>query len=53
MIETVTDEFRKNILAQIPSGILCPPEDILNTVNYLRQTRYITGSSIDLNGGLT
>lgn len=53
MIETVTEEYRKNILAQIPTGILCPPEDILNTVKYLRTTRYITGSSIDLNGGLT
>jgi NAD(P)-dependent dehydrogenase (short-subunit alcohol dehydrogenase family) len=53
MIENVPDEYRKIILAQIPSGILCPPGDILNTVNYLRQTRYITGSSIDLNGGLT
>jgi NAD(P)-dependent dehydrogenase (short-subunit alcohol dehydrogenase family) len=53
MIDMVPDEFRKSIVAQIPSGILCPPEDILNTVKYLRTTRYITGSSIDLNGGLT
>lgn len=53
MVETIPDEYRKKIIAQIPSGILCPPEDILNTVKYLRTTRYITGSSIDLNGGLT
>ena len=53
MIETVTDEFRKDIISQIPAGFLCPSEDILNTVNYLRNTRYINGSSIDLNGGLT
>jgi len=52
MIEKVPDEFRKNIIAQIPAGILCAPKDILNTVNYLRTTRYITGSSIDLSGGL-
>lgn len=52
MIEMVPDEYKKNIIAQIPMGILCPPEDILNTVKYLRTTRYITGSSIDLNGGL-
>ena len=53
MIEMVPDEFKKNIISQIPTGILCPPDDILNTVNFLRTTRYITGSSIDLNGGLT
>jgi len=53
MIEMVPDEYLKNIIAQIPTGILCSPEDILNTVKYLRTTRYITGSSIDLNGGLT
>ncbi len=53
MIEMVPDEYRKNIISQIPTGILCPPADILNTVNYLRSTRYITGSTIDLNGGLT
>jgi len=52
MIEMVPDEFKKNIIAQIPAGILCEPKDILNTVNYLKTTRYITGSSIDLSGGL-
>lgn len=53
MIEMVPDEYRKNIISQIPTGMLCPPGDILNTVNFLRNTRYITGSTIDLNGGLT
>lgn len=52
MIEMVPAEYKKNIIAQIPTGILCPPGDILNTVNFLRTTRYITGASIDLNGGL-
>jgi NAD(P)-dependent dehydrogenase (short-subunit alcohol dehydrogenase family) len=52
MIEMVPKEYINTILSQIPSGILCPPQDILNTVNFLRTTRYITGSSIDLNGGL-
>ncbi|MBP0612941.1 SDR family NAD(P)-dependent oxidoreductase [Chryseobacterium sp. cx-311] len=53
MIEMVPEEFKNNIISQVPAGILCPPEDILRTVNYLRTTQYITGSSIDLNGGLT
>ncbi len=52
MIEMVPDEYKKNIISQIPAGILCEPKDIFNTVNYLKTTRYITGSSIDLNGGL-
>jgi NAD(P)-dependent dehydrogenase (short-subunit alcohol dehydrogenase family) len=52
MIETVPEEFKKQIVSQIPAGILCEPKDILNTVNYLIGTRYITGSSIDLTGGL-
>lgn len=52
MIKSVPEEYKNAILAQIPSGILCEPKDILNTVNYLRTTRYVTGSSIDLSGGL-
>lgn len=52
MIEMVPDEFKKKIIAQIPAGMLCEAGDILNTVNYLRSTRYITGSNIELSGGL-
>jgi NAD(P)-dependent dehydrogenase (short-subunit alcohol dehydrogenase family) len=52
MIETVPEGYKKNIISQIPTGQLCEPIDILNTVNYLRTTRYITGSAIDLSGGL-
>jgi acetoacetyl-CoA reductase/3-oxoacyl-[acyl-carrier protein] reductase len=52
MIEMVPDEYKKAIVAQIPAGMLCEPNDILNTVNYIRTTRYLTGTSIDLNGGL-
>lgn len=53
MIEMVPDEFREKIITQIPAGTLCSPEDILNTVKYLQSTKYINGSSIELNGGLT
>ncbi len=52
MINTVPEEYRKKITAQIPAGFLCEPQDILSTVEYLRNTKYITGSSIDLSGGL-
>lgn len=52
MIEKVPEKYIETIIAQIPAGILCEPKDILSTINYLRLTRYITGSSIDLSGGL-
>ena len=52
MIEQVPKKFMKSIIDSIPAKRLCLPEDILNTVEYLRNTSYITGSSIDLNGGL-
>lgn len=52
MINEVPEEYKSNILKQIPAGIFCNPNDIINTINFLRTTRYITGSSIDLSGGL-
>lgn len=52
MIGSVPEEYINKIIAQIPIGELCSSQDILNTVNYLRSTKYITGASIDLNGGL-
>ena len=52
MIEQVPKKYMKSIIDSIPANRLCMSEDILNTVEYLRSTSYITGSSIDLNGGL-
>ncbi len=52
MINTVPSEYMENIVNQIPAGKLCEPIDILKTVNFLIETSYITGSNIDLNGGL-
>lgn len=52
MINEVPEEYLNSIISQIPAKRLCKPEDIFNTVNYLIQTSYITGSSIDLSGGL-
>lgn len=52
MINSVPEEYKKAIISQIPAGFLCEPQDILKTVEFLRDTRYITGSSIDLSGGL-
>lgn len=52
MIETVPEKFKEQIVTQIPAGKLCKPIDIFNTVNYLIDTSYINGTSIDLNGAL-
>ena len=52
MIEQVPEEFLGKIVAQIPLGKLGSPENIIQTVEYLQNNDYITGVSIDVNGGL-
>lgn len=52
MISEVPEKFLKSIIQQIPIGKLCPREDIFSTVDFLRKNSYITGTSIDLNGGM-
>jgi NAD(P)-dependent dehydrogenase (short-subunit alcohol dehydrogenase family) len=52
MIGDVPEEYLKEIIAQIPVGRLCNGSEILNTIQYLQNTGYITGNSIDLSGGL-
>lgn len=52
MIEQVPDNIRSEILKEIPNNKLCPVEDIIRTINYIIDTPYLNGTSIDLNGGL-
>lgn len=52
MIRDVPDAYLETIMQKIPANKLCPPNDILLTVNYMRDCSYINGASIDLNGGL-
>lgn len=51
-VEQVPLSFQDSIKKQIPSRQFCEPNDIYNTVNYLINTPYVNGTSIDLNGGL-
>jgi len=51
-INALTENFSETIKSRIPSKEFCPPEDIFSTVQFLINTGYITGTSIDLNGGL-
>ncbi len=52
MIKDVPSELLKKIVNSIPIGKLGDPINILKTVEYLIATDYITGSQINLNGGL-
>lgn len=51
-VEKVPEQYQEIIKNQIPSGEFCNLKDIISTIDYLRNTPYINGSSIDLNGGL-
>jgi NAD(P)-dependent dehydrogenase (short-subunit alcohol dehydrogenase family) len=52
MINEVPTNYLNSIISEIPSKKLCDSIDILNTVDYLINTSYLTGSSIDLSGGI-
>ncbi|WP_395059709.1 SDR family NAD(P)-dependent oxidoreductase [Flavobacterium sp.] len=52
MISEVPDKFLEEITKRIPSNKLCKPSDIFNTIEYLRNTEYINGAQININGGI-
>lgn len=52
MIKDVPQVFLDNLINEIPKKSLCSKEDILKTVKFLINCRYLTGSEIDLSGGL-
>lgn len=51
-VEKVPEKYQLLLKEQIPSKEFCKPEEISNTVEFLRNTPYVNGTSIDLNGGL-
>lgn len=51
-VEQVPEAYQTVIKSQIPSNEFCDPREILQTIEYLRKTSYVNGTSIDLNGGL-
>lgn len=51
-LSDVPDKLRESIIQQIPSGKFGELDDVYKTVKYLIDNEYITGSNIDLNGGL-
>jgi NAD(P)-dependent dehydrogenase (short-subunit alcohol dehydrogenase family) len=52
MITEVPDEILQGIIKNIPVQKLGNPENIYNAVNFLINSDYLTGTSIDINGGL-
>lgn len=51
-LSDVPEELRNEMLQQIPMRKFGDLDDIYKTVEYLIDTEYITGTTIDLNGGL-
>ena len=51
-INDVPERYREIITNQIPEKRFCEPIEIFNTVEYIIKTEYLSGSIIDLNGGL-
>ena len=52
MIDDIPEPLQEQIKSTIPARDFGNPKDILNSINYLIETDYITGTSIDVNGGL-
>lgn len=48
----LSEEQRTEVLTKIPMKRFCEAREIKQTVDYLLNTPYITGSSIDISGGM-
>lgn len=51
LIETLSDDQRRAVLQRIPSGRLGNTTDLVQTVRYIRETSYLNGAAIRLDGG--
>ena len=49
-VNDVPPEYQKILKEKLPTKKFCEPVDVYNTVQYLINTEYINGTSIDLNG---
>ncbi|HEX6632806.1 MAG TPA: SDR family oxidoreductase, partial [Usitatibacter sp.] len=54
LTEQMTEAQRRQILAQIPVGRFCEPEEFAHAVRYLASplAGFVTGEILDVNGGL-
>ena len=52
LIEQIPDNIKENIRNDIPLSRFGEPKEVFDTIEYIIQNDYLTGTSIDLNGGL-
>lgn len=52
MTETIPEETFKQIINTIPQKRLCEPHNITNAIEFLIASDYVTGTEININGGL-
>lgn len=52
MIREVSGEDQKIVKKKIPTGKFGDPQNIFNAVNFIISSDYLTGTSLDINGGI-
>lgn len=53
ILNNISDNYKKNIISKIPTGIFGKPKHISETVVMIINNSYISGSIITVDGGLT
>ena len=54
MTDKINEEFKNNLIAKIPAGVLGSGRDVSNCVAFLASdmSNYINGETIHVNGGM-
>lgn len=52
MISDVPEEYLNVVKSKIPSGKLGNPKDILNSIDFIVNSEYLNGASLDINGAI-
>ena len=52
MIESIPSNILNKIIDAIPQRRLCEPHNITNAIEFLLNSEYVTGTQININGGL-
>lgn len=52
MITEVSPEYQEIVKSKIPTGRFGNPENIFNAVKFIIDSDYLTGTSLDINGGI-
>ncbi|MEO8446569.1 MAG: SDR family NAD(P)-dependent oxidoreductase [bacterium] len=52
MISEVSEDYQKIVKQKIPSGKFGDPKNIMNAVKFIINSDYLTGTSLDINGGI-